>query len=149
MQIIMDCLLLERCTRSRSNAIHNNLVVDLLKQICARAQVHEHRMPRNPNRETVIRLLSHVNLIHMLNEASKLYKHAKETECAICLEDILTTATVLRCKHVFCQACWNRWRHTCPLCRTIIHRLESIDVELQMCHIFCALQKSVNQWYQR
>lgn len=50
-------------------------------------------------------------------------KDSSDTECSICLDDIINEYTILKCRHVFHDKCIKTWlkkRMECPMCRTYL-----------------------------
>ena len=62
--------------------------------------------------------------------------------CVVCLEDYVTDPdfTSLKCKHIFHRACLRTWteiNNTCPICRSLINRVErssgnEVDIVLEL-----------------
>jgi len=54
---------------------------------------------------------------------------AEECECPICQETTKNTKTT-SCRHTFCVPCLDKWlaaNHTCPMCRTQIQAITTME----------------------
>ena len=65
------------------------------------------------------------NSIELLNKRNSEKKFTFNEECAICFSKIGDNSIILKCKHVFCYSCLEKWKETynnsfCPMCKKSI-----------------------------